>query len=109
MHFSGESPKVSDQPPPEQYVHPFSCARFTPHVPEGMSGMPGSRFAAHSLAATSLVTLALCANSWLRNWSATLQAPKIVPLAWSLSIAMSSIGNAPGFCLYMKFLTVGAL
>ena len=39
--------------PPAQYVQPASCARFTPHTPEGMTVIPGTTFAAHSFAAAS--------------------------------------------------------
>ena len=51
--------------PPAQYVHPASCARFTPQVPDGMMVIPGITLAAHSLAASSALTPALLASRLL--------------------------------------------
>jgi len=48
--------------PPAQYVQPASWARFTPHVPDGMTVIPGITFAVHSFAASSALTPALPAN-----------------------------------------------
>ncbi len=33
-------------------MHPASCARFTPQVPDGITVIPGMTFAAHSFAAS---------------------------------------------------------
>ena len=56
--------------PPEQYVQPPSCARFSPHTPDGMIVIPGTIFAAHSFAASSAVTPALLASILLKPCSA---------------------------------------
>ena len=96
-------------PPPVQYVHPASCARFTPKVPEGMTVIPGTTFAVHSFSASSALTLALLASLLLKPRSAMLQAPKTVPFASSRSTAISSTTRTPGFGCRKGFFTAGAL
>ena len=59
--------------------------------------MPGTTFAAHSLAASSALTPALPASILLCTSSATLQAPITVPFASSRSRAISSTRSTPGF------------
>src|ERR1700722_2050059 len=102
-------PGRSGQPPPVQYVQPASCARFTPHVPDGMRVMPGTTLAAHSLAASSALTPALPASILLCTCSAMLQAPTTVPFASSRSSAISSTRSTPDFGCRNGFLTAGAL
>src|ERR1700721_583047 len=62
-----------------------------------MMVMPGTTFAAHSLAASSALTPALAASILLCTCSATLQAPITVPFASSRSSAISSTRSTPGF------------
>src|SRR5258708_39197876 len=81
--------------PPAQYEHPASWARFNPHVPDGITVIPGMMLAAHSFAATSALTPALPASILLWTCSATLHAPKTTPLARSRSTAMSSNVTTP--------------
>jgi hypothetical protein len=87
----------------------FLRARFTPHVPEGMMVIPGTTFAAHSLAASSALTPALPASILLCTCSAMLQAPITVPFASSRSSAISSTRSTPGFGCRNGFLTARAL
>jgi len=56
--------------PPAQYEHPASWARFKPHVPDGITVIPGTMLAAHSFVASSALTPALPASLLLWNCSA---------------------------------------
>jgi hypothetical protein len=80
-----------------------------PQVPDGMMVMPGTTFAAHSLAASSALTPALPASILLCTSSARLRAPITVPFASSRSSAISSTRSTPGFGCRNGFLTAGAL